>query len=68
MARMISTHIDNVKGGATSAERKVLLPILKKHYGDDAKVETRKFGHIGIQREPDPHIGSVYMHQDHYVL
>eukprot|EP00975_Prorocentrum_lima_P042907 9010535-Prorocentrum_lima.AAC.1 len=34
---------------ATDAERNLLLTTLKKHYGEDAKVETRNFEHIGIK-------------------
>eukprot|EP00975_Prorocentrum_lima_P013006 2760903-Prorocentrum_lima.AAC.1 len=29
--------------------------ILKKHYGDDANIETRKFEHTRIQHGQDPH-------------
>eukprot|EP00975_Prorocentrum_lima_P041783 8779441-Prorocentrum_lima.AAC.1 len=30
-----------------------LPAILKKHYGDDAEVEVRKFEHTGIRHEQD---------------
>eukprot|EP00975_Prorocentrum_lima_P050464 10570162-Prorocentrum_lima.AAC.1 len=63
---LISTHIDDIKGGATDAERDLLLTTLKKHYGDDAKVETRNFEHTGIKHEQDPLTGHVYTHHDHY--
>eukprot|EP00975_Prorocentrum_lima_P033188 6964691-Prorocentrum_lima.AAC.1 len=60
--------MDDIKGGATDAERNLLLTTLKKHYGEDAQVETHTFEHTGITHEQDPHTGHVYTHQDHYVL
>eukprot|EP00975_Prorocentrum_lima_P011955 2539977-Prorocentrum_lima.AAC.1 len=34
---LISTHYDDIRGGATDAERNLLFTTLKKHYGEDAK-------------------------------
>eukprot|EP00975_Prorocentrum_lima_P011995 2548031-Prorocentrum_lima.AAC.1 len=53
----ISTHMDDIKGGATDAERNILLTTLKKHPGEDSKVETRKFEHTGMKHELDPQPG-----------
>eukprot|EP00975_Prorocentrum_lima_P048133 10067071-Prorocentrum_lima.AAC.1 len=36
MTSFISTHIDDIEGRATYAERNLLLKTLKKHHGEDA--------------------------------
>eukprot|EP00975_Prorocentrum_lima_P063210 12890208-Prorocentrum_lima.AAC.1 len=53
LVSLISTHTDDIKGGATDHERDLLLATLKK----DANVETRNFEHTGIQHEQDPQTG-----------
>eukprot|EP00975_Prorocentrum_lima_P003140 691653-Prorocentrum_lima.AAC.1 len=57
LVSLICTHIDDIKGGATDAECNLLLTTLKKHYGEDAKVETRSFKHTGVKHEQDPQTG-----------
>eukprot|EP00975_Prorocentrum_lima_P015604 3307294-Prorocentrum_lima.AAC.1 len=54
--------------GSEMCIRDSLLTTLKKHYGEDAKVETHNVEHSGIKHEQDPLTGHVYTHQDHYVL
>eukprot|EP00975_Prorocentrum_lima_P027473 5772710-Prorocentrum_lima.AAC.1 len=57
LVSLISTHIDDINGGAIDYERNLLLTTLKKQYGEDAKVETRNFEHVGLKHEQDPLTG-----------
>ena len=60
----MSTHIDDIKGSSQDDEREKLATLLRKHFGDDLKVNLNKFEFIRhIQQDK-----SVTCHQDHYVL
>ena len=63
---MLTTHIDDIKGSGTGQARDILLKALRKDYGDDVKVETKEFEHVGIKHIQHSDC-SIYAHQEHYV-
>ncbi len=67
MVSIISTHIDDIKGAATDADREMLLKALRTDYGQDTKIELSSFEHTGILHEQDATTFEIYTHQSHYV-
>jgi len=63
----MSTHIDDIKGSSDDTERETLATLLRKHFGDDLKVNITKFEFTGIQHAQHDD-KSITNHQDHYVL
>lgn len=61
-----STHLDDIKGGATESEREKLIALLKRDFGNDLKVNLRVFEFTGIKHTQNADY-SIYVHQDHYV-
>ena len=63
---MLTAHIDDIKGSGTGQTRDILLKALRRDYGDDVKVETKEFEHVGIKHIQHSDC-SIYAHQEHYV-
>ena len=64
---MLSTHLDDVKGGATEVERKELQGLLEEDFGDDLKSSTGTFEFTGVKHLQDANNKEIFAHQDHYV-
>ena len=62
----LSTHLDDIKGGAEEAERKLLIDLLKRDFGDDLKINISVFEFTGVKHVQAEDY-SIYTHQDHYV-
>ena len=67
LVAVLSTHLDDIKGGATEFERGQLAIKLQEVFGKDLKSDLRNFEFTGVKhlQRPDH---SIYCHQDHYVL
>jgi len=63
---VFSTHLDDVKGGATDKERELLATVLRKVFGDDLKVEIGNLEFTGVKHSQAID-KSIHCHQDHYV-
>ena len=55
-----------MKGARQPEERAGLLAHLEKRFGKLSQTE-RKFTHVGVEHEQDPHTNEVRMHQATYV-
>jgi len=64
---LLSTHLDDIKGGATESERQKLQEILKKDFGDDLKINIGVFEFTGVKHIQDAKTKAIYTHQDHYI-
>jgi len=64
---LLSTHLDDIKGGATDKDRESLQAILKKDFGDDLKSNTFEFEFTGVKHIQNKTTKEVYTHQDHYI-
>jgi len=63
---ILSTHLDDIKGGSHDEQRSLLAKTLKATFGDDLKTEIGTFEFTGVKHIQSPD-KSIHCHQDHYV-
>ena len=63
---IMSSHVDDLKGGGDDEIRDRVLRELEREFGEP-KVQFEKFECIGIMHEQDPVSKEIWTHQKHYV-
>ena len=65
MVLIVSTHVDDLKGGDRVEERNQLIEHLEKRFGK-LKTELGDFNHVGTAHEQDPVTKEIFMRQNAY--
>jgi len=66
LVAILSTHLDDIKGGSGDEQRLLLAKALKDTFGDDLKTEIATFEFTGVKHIQSAD-KSIHCHQDHYV-
>ena len=67
LALIMSSHVDDLKGGGTTEARELVLTELKKMFDGELKVQLDSFECLGVMHEQCPKTLEVWTHQQHYV-
>ena len=64
---IMSSHVDDLKGGGTQEARELVLGELMKMFDGELKIQLDKFECLGIMHEQCPKTLEIWTHQQHYV-
>ena len=67
LALIMSSHVDDLKGGGTTEARELVLTELKKMFDGELKVQLDSFECLGVMHEQCPKTLEIWTHQQHYV-